>query len=484
METTQDEIQALGIDEDDNPIFEPIDEAFDYLVKAIKTYELRIKGDSDRASRSSEKKLRRIPTEAQPIEAGWTIFVNKDDPNKDAYKEIFTPLAIRRGMIKKGQPIENRWFEIENEVIEKRAWEDWLFMRYFHMSQEERPNYVLLLGDAKQIPLGFQIDLGVNAFVGRLAFDALDDYRVYVDKVLAIESEGVAPVTKKALFLGTEHAPLGGKPDATHYSNRYMMPAVIKSAKEQGAEIVKLLGEDATKKNFIEAISSHHPAVVFSASHGLGPGKRKSLDYMHRYNGSICFPATEETGSPADKRFSVEDVDRLPADQPLFWGSVFFQFACFGFGTPSRSDFSIWQDNYKYPLPEEEFISALPKRLLAHPKGPVAYIGHLDIALVKSIVTKPLMEADAGDNDFRLTPFRSSLEQMVLGRPPAYSIWDIREKYTATMNYQLNVLRRPQIMSTWGMEENKKYVDRWLYLTDSKNYLVLGDPAAQSSLLK
>ena len=47
-----------------------------------------------------------------------------------------------------------------------------------------------------------------------------------------------------------------------------------------------------------------------------------------------------ETGDAMeDWLITAEDVD---GEQPFLEGSVVFQFACFGYGTPAESDFRHW----------------------------------------------------------------------------------------------------------------------------------------------
>ena len=432
---------------------------------------------------SSGKTLSPIPAEAQPVEAGWTIFVNQDDPNKEAYKDIFAPLAERRGMIKPGQPIEQNWFEIENEVIKDRNWDKWLSERYLWMSRMERPRYVLLLGDTHWLPLGFQIDMSINAFVGRLAFDELDDYNAYVRKILFLESQDSPIVENQVLFVAPEFSLNKHAITATQYSCQFLVAGLMNSVNQLGIDTIALFGKDATKNNFLHALKHSNPAVVFVAGPGLYAATSNSLDdlgLMHKLNGAICFP--EETKKRRSvESFSAEDVDSLPPEEPLFYGSVVYQFSSFGYGMSAASDFSIWKDRFQFVQPEEEFIAALPKKLVAHPKGPVAYIGQLDLALINSLGNAFSFDREALDP--RLASLKITLEEMLSGHPPAYSIWELKEHYMSIMNYQLNVLKRTDILKSWNEKEKSKYVDRWLMLNDSKNYMIFGDPAARSSLI-
>jgi hypothetical protein len=74
---------------------------------------------------------------------------------------------------------------------------------------------------------------------------------------------------------------------------------------------------------------------------------------------------------------AAEDV---AVDRPFFEGSIFFQFACFGYGTPAESDFNHWTQGDVLINAPEDFIAALSKRLVSHPSGPLAVVAHLDLA--------------------------------------------------------------------------------------------------------
>ena len=63
---------------------------------------------------------------------------------------------------------------------------------------------------------------------------------------------------------------------------------------------------------------------------------------------------------------------------------VAFFFACFAAGTPKADQFFVKAADMRTrlpPLAPQPFVAALPRRLLAHPKGSaLAVIGHIDRA--------------------------------------------------------------------------------------------------------
>jgi hypothetical protein len=107
---------------------------------------------------------------------------------------------------------------------------------------------------------------------------------------------------------------------------------------------------------------------VYTATHGLGAAVTNP-ERQRQLNGAICFQRSAATRTPQDWLF-VADV---PADQPFLEGAVFFQFACFGHGTPAESDFAHWLGGEPDSVTaREDFVAELPRRLLAHPRGPLS----------------------------------------------------------------------------------------------------------------
>ncbi len=474
------EILAMGLDEDGVPVHSPIHEPLEYIREEAKQSEDRLLGQINRA-RSGREIEGPLDIDAYPEHAKWTILVNEKDPDLDLYKEIFTPLAKRRKLIDNGQTLDDVWMIIDDESVRNQDWGNWIRYTYIgRKRRRERPRYVLILGDVDQIPLGLQIDLSLRDFVGRLAFDDPEDYRRYAAKLDRLERQGEGVTNGEALFLATKHAGLENKPDASHYSCEYFVPELIRCVHDRGAGYHAVLNHQATKENFIRAIQNHRPSVVFTASHGQPPRGHKGLEYNMRYGGAIQFPASAPGQSYLDKIFSADDVDNFPREQSLFEGSIFFQFACFGYGTPAVSDYSIWDKKYPFPLCGQEYISAMPRRLLAHPRGPVAYIGHLDQALVKSIVSRELYRQNKSDIDPRIMPFEASLETLLSTDPVAYAMQGMKEDYLHNLHMQVaDTIRQKRNGNDAGsdMLTQSRFVDEWLTLTDAKNYLVFGDPA-------
>jgi hypothetical protein len=181
-------------------------------------------------------------------------------------------------------------------------------------------------------------------------------------------------------------------------------------------------------------------------------------------------------GEPVDARlFSAADV---PAE-PFLEGAIFFQFACYGAGTPARSDFAHWGiPGLPAENAREDFLAALPLRLLAHPRGPVAFVGHLDVALLHGF-DDPNAQEVVDRFHPRLQPFRRAVRELLAQQPVGYAMSDLNARYGRMSVQLVNAYDRraagtlpdtPQIRA--------RIVDMFCIRNDAQNYIVLGDPAA------
>lgn len=126
--------------------------------------------------------------------------------------------------------------------------------------------------------------------------------------------------------------------------------------------------------------------MLLSLSHGAGApmGGWKHRDAQTRQQGAMSF------GAHLGGCLTGEQVARgrfLP-------GGFWFYFACFGAGTPAKSAYWHWlrASAFGKDISDSDllnglaadnphgFIAALPKAALANPEGPLAVIGHIDLA--------------------------------------------------------------------------------------------------------
>jgi hypothetical protein len=126
------------------------------------------------------------------------------------------------------------------------------------------------------------------------------------------------------------------------------------------------------------------------------------------------------------------------------------------------------------------FVSRLPQRLLAHPRGgALAVLGHVDQGWGYSIrpyervgpVMRPLANVDP-----QLTPYRNLLDDILSGKPVGHATQDLSAKY-ARLSHELTLLREAARGGAPPSDADLAYA--WLECADYQDYVVLGDPAVR-----
>jgi hypothetical protein len=155
-------------------------------------------------------------------------------------------------------------------------------------------------------------------------------------------------------------------------------------------------------------------------------------------------------------------------------GLVAFFFACFGGGTPDADQFLVDLSlaGTAPPLAPQPFVAALPRRLLAHPRGAaLAVVGHVDRAWGFSIRPPKMTGAQIG-------PFRNGLGFLLDGSPVGHVVaQQFGQRYAALSTALLGAVSptAPAFMRP----TDRDLITFWLERNDAQNYLVLGDPAVR-----
>jgi hypothetical protein len=463
-------IMAFGKKMSGDLLFKTLEEQvfFNALAKTLPLNAASMQTITDKASRGITFRgeiSRRVMDIGDPIQAGWTFLVSKEDPQRTEIIEVLKPLAQHRGMENPSVPLV---FGGESED----NWGDWLQENYFALELEGKkvPQYVLMVGGPELLPFRLQSLMDVVANVGRLDFGNLDQLKQYVQKVIRLETAS-DPVVKKEVIL---FAPDGGSNDPTYFSREYMVKPLNDHIKQQyNFETTALMGADATKTKLLKAMRGARPAFVYTASHGLGL-IGEPIDQQKKYNGAIC---CQSNGAlTLNELFCADDV---PMNEPFLEGSVLFQFACFGYGTPARSDYTHWLENHPEKYTDVDFVAELPKRLIAHPRGPIAYMGHLDTAFLHGFTNQ---------NDpyiierwhSRIQPFVHVIDQLLEVQPSGLAMDDMNKKFSIS-NIMINSIydRLKRGTFNWTPDTQRRFVDTWIIRSDAQNYMVFGDPAAR-----
>ncbi|MCK6514664.1 hypothetical protein L6R46_06375 [Myxococcota bacterium] len=348
----------------------------------------------------------------------------------------------------------------------------------------EVPAYQLLLGDLDELPLSVQQALCIDAYTGRLAFDQDDHYRAYAEKVLRWEDRPAAVEHPDSLYF-TVH----DKTEATRAGYRALMKPGLAMAleyRDRGKYPAERLEEHGdliipSPEELLGLTKSDRPTVLFSVSHGDGPprGGWLSPEEQRRGQGAMSFGR--------DGKIRAED---LP-DGAFLPGGVWFMLACYGAGTPEHSAYAHWLTNLQAAgqfrgrvepvlagIPkagDRPFIAALPKRALANPEGPLAFIGHIDLAWTYSF-----QELDDGVKS-RIGRFLGVQRMLVKGdrvgvglRDLVGGLNDLNEQLTSAYD------QVARVGSGAALPNNLGHV--WMARNDLAAWVLLGDPAARLPL--
>lgn len=463
------DILSLGRRSDGAPLLGAMDEdAFSTTLVGAMSRPLESLRRSQRTTAETAgfraEEQRRVRDPGDPTVAGWSYLLNVADPRAGELAEIVRSLAVKRGMPDPSAPLP---FHGEGPD----AWLDWLEEHYHGavLNGGSPPGYILILGGPDTVPFGFQAFLHSVASVGRLDFAHGREYQSYVDKVLRLEAEPEPVVARKALFF----APDEGPSDPTHFSREHMVkPLADLLRDERRFEVLELAEDDATKPALARALATERPALVYTASHGMG-ATDKPLDFQRSMNGGLC--------CQSEGRWRLEDLysaDDVPTGGTFLEGAVFFQFACHGYGTPAASELAHWTGRSSTSA-GVDFVAALPKKLLAHPRGPISYVGHLDMAFLHGF-TDPKNRHLRDRWHRRIAPFKSAVEGIVTVDPAGLAMKLMNERYVASNAVLTSFYDRQQRGAiAWTPERRKRLVDQWIVRGDAQNFMVLGDPAAR-----
>lgn len=408
---------------------------------------------------------------------GWGIVI----PQGEEGKRLLALIPGLRAAREQQQGAKARVYEIPPNLDAEAATAWYRQTILAEKIQEwERPAYRLLLGDLRQISPESQQVLALDGFPGRLCFDREEDYAAYEAKLLAAEATPLppSPLCWYTVRDGTEATEDGYalfmKPgfDA---SLRAHMAGVLPASevREGGARSVPDPAE------LMGAAADTH--VLVTMCHGLGgpadswttPGGQRARQ------GTLAFGRTQ----------TVEASDLAKA--PFAPGGFWFHISCFGLGTPARSAYRHWLQrlyqisaftgdaaSVQASLPADAsgaFISQVAQAALANQRGPLAMIGHMDLAWTFAF-------QDEQTSASRASRLLGVVRALAQGRRAGVAYRTLAEQFFA-MNHAITVdydrAEEAEVLGRPSPVDPQLRVNRWLTRQDLMGYALLGDPAAR-----
>jgi hypothetical protein len=358
--------------------------------------------------------------------------------------------------------------------------------------QEERPKYLLLLGDLHGVSMEFQQVMAHGAYVGRLhvglpsgAADVAG-YRAYAEKVLASEGRAAPDEAAEVLLYcaddGTRATALGRRllvePCAEQVEMRWK--------RRHPALRLRVWGEGrVVREELLHAGGAARSGVMLSVSHGLGKPRQgwDSLEQQRARQGALRLASKE--------LLTAEELRSTPFLPDGMW----FCLACFGAATPSRSAFHAWltklareggqkdlSEKVLESLPKEgerPFLAALPQAALANPRGPLAVIGHSDLAWAYGFTSASVPSRS------RASRIAGALEVLANGSRAGVALDALMRAYREVNDGLMAEFQERQDAQLEGRPDPVDPVEhawRWMERNDLRGYVLLGDPAARLSL--
>lgn len=320
------------------------------------------------------------------------------------------------------------------------------------------PYYLLLVGPPTAIPFAVQQGLGIQHAVGRIDFDRLDDYRRYAENVVAHERLQRARQRRVGLF-GPQYDSI------TEQGNAYLLaPLAASLARFQDWRVEGFHGSQADRRRHLELLTGESPpAFLLSVCHGrslpAGHARQRLLQ-----GAQVCQPSAH--GDDGERLLTGQDIDASPAGPR---GLILFMNGCYSAGTPRENSYLHRGGKEKPLCAEEPFTSHLAQRLLAHPEGALAVVGHVDRTWNYSF----RWPATRGP---QIASFESATWDLMQGKRVGGAI----EKGFGRRYADLSVeLVERQERCRFGQRPDLTLGQIWTARNDAKSTVILGDPAVR-----
>ncbi len=413
---------------------------------------------------------------------GWGVIAPEGDAGDRLLAAIAPLIAAREAELGAPPPI----FRVPATMSPTDA-DNWRRDVYETADADEQPFYQLFLGDLDQTPLALQQAQAIDSCVGRLAFSELEDYEAYAAKVLRWErspEQALADLLLHTVHDGTPATSIGARDLVTPLRDLAL------GARERGRLNIGELVEsgdvdDPSPDQLLNTVTGRERSLLFSLSHGEGAPRKGwgSVDEQRAGQGAMSFGR--------GGRIRGDDLRQ----RPFLPGGMWFMFACYGAGTPEESRFRHWlqqlRDAGKFrgkpeavlrSLPKEgerPFVASIPREALANPEGPLAFIGHLDLAWTYSF-----QELDRGKKDGTAGKFYKVLRALLRGDRVGLSLREITRAYldkNQNLTDRYDSKRAAAVKGDPELDDRVRMAHLWMSRQELAGYTVLGDPAARLS---
>jgi len=343
------------------------------------------------------------------------------------------------------------------------------------------PYYLLLVGSPVEIPFAFQYGLDVQYAVGRVDFDAVEDYATYARSVVAAEQVDFR-VAPEALFVAVENS--GDK--ATRLSAAHLVAPVSRHLAERVAQkawtdshpawhVAVVPPEEATRAKLLDIVSREQaPALLFTASHGLEAGPDDPQQQAKQ--GALVCGDWRGPGHPVPAEFYLSGDVLAAHDEANLLGTIAFLFACYGAGTPETDDYFRQEfEEQGAVIAEQPFIAALPKAMLSlRSGGALAVVGHIERVWSLSFLG-PEQISGLGEprRSEHVAVFESMIEQLLQGYPVGAAMDYFGARYAALsteLTAAFDAFREP---------DDFELAELWTANHDARGYVIVGDPAVR-----
>lgn len=380
----------------------------------------------------------------------------------DAAVEALTPLCDRRSA-EQGAPARVLRLPAGLDEAELLRWRE-AVVDDEALPLAERPRYLLLVGEADHLSFGLQRLLSADRFVGRLPSLEPERLARYADKALAAR-----PSAPSTLHLFTAD---DGSLALRLARDGLMRPTEVTLAQQAEVEA----GEDPTRAAAgfgeeglaqLQQIAQGS-RILFTCGHGEGPppGGWTGPTVQRERQGALHFGA------------EALDAARLRAG-PFVPGGLWLNFACHGAGTPRESGYRRWMVDKGLPvdllsasLPQDggpAFTAGASAAALFNPQGPLAIIGHVDLAFTFSFVS--LFGGARG----RSSRFAALLRQARRGDRLGVALSALSQAWVQASVYLTAAMAQEPGAAALRVDQGLL----WLLREDIASFVLLGDPACR-----